>query len=126
MACAYSATGVTGDDTDIGGARRLTEAAADAGLGDGASILTGLAHASETALVPILTSVVHRIDGLELGVADEPIGELVALLDGLTAPHPRGKCQATSTELRLALAAFERLPDELDDAAAELRRLVWR
>jgi hypothetical protein len=30
----------------------------------------------------------------------------------------------TITDLRLALAAFERLPDEPDDAEAELRRLV--
>lgn len=30
----------------------------------------------------------------------------------------------TITELKLALAAFERLPDEPEDAAAELRRLV--
>jgi hypothetical protein len=29
------------------------------------------------------------------------------------------------TELRLALVAFERLPEEPDEAAAELRRLVW-
>ena len=32
----------------------------------------------------------------------------------------------TLTELRLALAAFDRLPSEPDEAAAELRRLVWR
>jgi hypothetical protein len=32
----------------------------------------------------------------------------------------------TLTELRLALVAFERLPDEPEEAAAELRRLVWR
>jgi hypothetical protein len=32
----------------------------------------------------------------------------------------------TLTELRLALVAFERLPVEPDDAAAELRWLVWR
>ena len=31
----------------------------------------------------------------------------------------------TLTELRLALVAFERLPEEPDEAAAELRRLVW-
>jgi len=31
----------------------------------------------------------------------------------------------TLTERRLALAAFERLPSEPDEAAAELRRLVW-
>jgi hypothetical protein len=30
----------------------------------------------------------------------------------------------TITELRLALAAFERLPEELVEAEAELRRLV--
>jgi hypothetical protein len=30
----------------------------------------------------------------------------------------------TVTELRLALAAFDRLPEEPDDAEAELRRLV--
>jgi hypothetical protein len=30
----------------------------------------------------------------------------------------------TITELRVALAAFERLPDEPEDAEAELRRLV--
>jgi hypothetical protein len=28
-------------------------------------------------------------------------------------------------ELRLALVAFERLPEEPEEAAAELRRLVW-
>ena len=32
----------------------------------------------------------------------------------------------TLTELRLALGTFERLPEEPDEAAAELRRLVWR
>jgi hypothetical protein len=32
----------------------------------------------------------------------------------------------TITELRLALAAFERLPEEPDEAEAELRRLVRR
>jgi hypothetical protein len=31
----------------------------------------------------------------------------------------------TLTELKLALAAFERLPSEPDEAAAELRRFVW-
>jgi hypothetical protein len=31
----------------------------------------------------------------------------------------------TITELKLALAAFERLPAEPDEAAAELRRFVW-
>ena len=30
----------------------------------------------------------------------------------------------TITDLRLAVAAFDRLPDEPDEAAAELRRLV--
>lgn len=30
----------------------------------------------------------------------------------------------TITELRLAVAAFDRLPDEPEDAEAELRRLV--
>ena len=33
--------------------------------------------------------------------------------------------ETTVTELRLAVAAFERLPNEPDEAAAELRRLVW-
>ena len=31
----------------------------------------------------------------------------------------------TITELRLALAAFERLPEQPEEAEAELRRLVW-
>jgi hypothetical protein len=34
--------------------------------------------------------------------------------------------ETTVTELKLAVAAFERLPSEPDEAAAELRRFVWR
>jgi hypothetical protein len=34
--------------------------------------------------------------------------------------------ETTITELRLALAAFDRLPDEPEQAEAELRRLVRR
>jgi hypothetical protein len=33
--------------------------------------------------------------------------------------------ETTLTELKLALAAFERLPSEPDEAAAELRRFIW-
>jgi hypothetical protein len=34
--------------------------------------------------------------------------------------------ETTVTELKLAVATFERLPSEPDEAAAELRRFVWR
>ena len=44
VACAYWATGVRGDEEGISEPRRLTEAAADAELGDGASMVgAGLA-----------------------------------------------------------------------------------
>jgi hypothetical protein len=33
--------------------------------------------------------------------------------------------ETTITELKLAVAAFARLPIEPDEAAAELRRFVW-
>jgi hypothetical protein len=32
----------------------------------------------------------------------------------------------TLTELKLAVAAFERLPSEPDEAVAELRRFIWQ
>ena len=68
-------------------------------------------------------------------------GRSRALNQAQTFQRNRGACQrprffrsllalerpdTTLTELKLALAAFERLPSEPDEAAAELRRFVWR
>jgi hypothetical protein len=47
---------------------------------------------------------------------------VIRWLGGLCLERP----ETTLTELKLALAAFERLPSEPDEAAAELRRFVWR